>query len=454
MAKGLVSNVPMSASVKMASVDSDIDLWAHERMARDHIPGMVIGIYQYGKVIKRKAYGRINLEKDLPTKIDSRFEICSITKQFAVVGLLLLAEDGKLSLDEPITKYFPGAPAAYPPGSGVGKSPKTSWGTITIRDLLYHLSGLGDGMGDLRDLGKSYSDALTVFLQTVPKRRSHTRWEYNNSAYEILQQIAEMASGEPFWLMMQRRVFARLGMSHTYPGHRGATGVQGYLWQGGAFKMQPALVTAYGNTDGILVSTVDDLNLYSEALFQGTLINDKSRREMLTPGRLRSGEIACTSMSDGYGLGVFLSTVEGSRIEKHSGSYLDSSSQLTRLLDDHLTIVVLTNRGKLSERPWWGEQLGELVTKRRLLPRFNPIEDPDPSRLARVRKLAQAAGYRPGEELGNLRSLRLIRAVKQGSETYLEYRAEFDRPQIVSLFQSGDQLSEPTIAELPLSSRP
>lgn len=144
-------------------------------------------------------------------------------------------------------------------------------------------------------------------------------------------------------------------------------------------------------------------------------------------------------LGGGYGLGVFLDSSGGHRVEMHSGGWETASAQLTRILDEGLTVVVLTNAGGQAERPWWGEQIAGLVTGKRYLPSFDAVPDPDSARTARVRSALDAARAK-GAGLGEPRSLGFVRAVPQGSATLLMYRGEFDQPMLLTLVERGGKI--------------
>jgi hypothetical protein len=199
-----------------------------------------------------------------------------------------------------------------------------------------------------------------------------------------------------------------------------------------------------GGAGGIL-STPDDLNLWSEALKRGKLLKPNSRTEMLTMARLTGGDIAWPEFADGYGLGVYLRIRDGKRIEKHSGGWDDSSSQLTRFLDDDLTVVLLTNRGVIDQRPWLGEAIGEYFLGRSLLPDNSGRPDPDSARTKLLQTSLESLRAEPStgafsvgflgpsyesqrtrlRALGPLQNLRFLEQITQGPKILVRYIGHF-----------------------------
>lgn len=367
-------------AASIAAADK-IDDWVKLQMSAKHIPGMVVGVYRHGKPNKVAAYGFADLENNVKVRKDSIFEICSITKQFTAAAILLLAEDGKLKLDDPVSRY-------------IAEWPK-SWASVTLRQLLNHTSGLNDDRYDfaaptIKDSVKAMESNLIVPPGQV--------WEYCNFGYMAAGRVIENASGKPYYTFLQERIFGPLGMADTHPNDTVAVTprrVRGYGWEGKGYVNRPWLTAEQGLGDGGLISTVDDLNKWSEALKHGRILKPGSRAEMLEPGKLVSGDVAWPEgMGYGYGLGVFLAGTPDHRVEKHSGGWADASAQLTRYLDDDLTVIVLTNYGGWAERPWVGQSIARLVNPKLALPSYEAKADPDPAKVEVLRKFIVELGAR------------------------------------------------------------
>ena len=359
----------ITITAAVASADK-IDDWAKTQMAAKHIPGMVIGVYRHGKPVKTGAYGFADLENSVPVKRNSIFEICSITKQFTAAAVLLLAEDGKLTLDDPVSKHITDWPKP--------------WQSVTIRQLLNHTSGINDDL--YGDWEKPLPEVLKLMMPTTTVPADQV-WEYSNFCYMIAGQIVGKVSGKGYYEFLQQRIFDRLGMKDTHPNNTHSVvphRVRGYSWTGKSHENQPWLSQELGLGDGGLLSTMDDLNIWSEALKHDRLLKPASRAIMLTPGKVGGDSAWPEGMGNGYGLGVILAGTPQCRIEKHSGGWADASAQLTRLLEDDTTVVVLTNFGGWGERMYIGEAIAELISPNKYLPRWDVQPNPEPARLKAI----------------------------------------------------------------------
>ncbi len=400
-------------------------------MAEYRLPGLVLGVYRDGEPEFVQAYGASDLEQNVPMRRESVFEICSITKQFTAAALLLLQEHRKLCLDDPVSKHLPHVPA--------------NWSAVTLRELLHHTSGINDDKVDLA-APEWNAEVLGRAASGVFRGRGEA-WEYSNLAYCLLGEVVAAVSGRPFFDFLRERIFEPLGMKHTQANHGGIVPnrVRGYRLVGDAVENGPKLPVEAGGA-GALISTVDDLNRWSTALFNGDVLSPESREAMLTPGRLASGDLARPPWNaGGYGLGVNVGALHGHRMEKHAGGWDDASAQLTRFIDLRMTIVVLTNFGGWLMRPWGGEMVASLLIPGFSAPAFDPVPDPKPSRLQALTRLvselkagsisADTVGERLHAALSNeaawwaneliwvdAGTAQFVEAVKQGSRELVFYR--------------------------------
>ena len=437
-----------------------MDAWAKEQMAAWRIPGMVVGVYRNGEPEHVAAYGYADIEHCVPMKRESVCEICSITKQFTATAVLLLKEDGKLSLCDAVGCHVPQMPA--------------TWRDMTLSELLHHTSGINDDNYDLGS-GALTEEVLAKAATSVTRPRG-TAWEYSNLAYRLLGEVVANVSEQPFFEFLHKRVLGPAGLQNTQPNSSAIipNRVHGYVLVAETLFNAPMLTDLAGGGAGGLVSTVDDLNRWSTALMNGELLSPESRSAMLEPGLLTSGDVARPPYSaGGYGLGVNVNSVGGHRIEKHAGGWDDASAQLTRLLDDNVTVAILTNFGGWLLRPWAGEIVASMFVPVFRLPKLEPMPDPNPTRLitlgavfeelaagelssahvsARLHALLSSdfAGWRDATKANDLAQTYFAERVPQGARELMIYRHEGEQPGIVVAgFESDGKLDSIAIAPLP-----
>ncbi len=313
-----------------ASAD-EVDNFVRAQLAERHIPGAAIAVIKKGKIIKAKGYGLASVEFNIPVTPETVFEIGSVSKQMTAAGILLLWEDGKLKLDEKISSYLPNTPA--------------SWEKVTVRNLLTHTSGI-----------KSYSSLSGFELSKRLKRDDFikalslqpldfvtgTNYIYSNSGYNLLGFIIESVSGKNYWDFMRERIFKPLGMNKTAnrdPQFVIPNRAPGYEWQ----NMQ-LIGRDYALTDlfsaGAIVSTVLDLVKWDAALRNDTLLKKESKAEMWTALTFDNGK------TYPYGFGWRITEIRGHKLIAHSGQTAGFGASVSRLVDDDLTVIALTNLGE------------------------------------------------------------------------------------------------------------
>ena len=235
-----------------------IDSYVRSQLAAQHIPGLALAVVRDGQLVKSQGYGLANIELNVAVTPETVFQLGSIGKQFTATEILLLAEDGKLSLDDSITKYFSGAPPA--------------WREITVRRLLNHTSGLDDytddkyiGRGGLTDLHAELSDdeIFHRFSKLPFVFKPGTKWQYCNTGYAILGFLVRKASGKSYGDFLGARVFKPLGMNATRVIDESSiipNRAAGYLFAKGEIENQ-SWVSPHWNTlaDGALYSTAADM---------------------------------------------------------------------------------------------------------------------------------------------------------------------------------------------------
>jgi CubicO group peptidase (beta-lactamase class C family) len=297
-------------------------------MRVQRIPGLALGVRKDGKVVKTKGYGWSNIEHQVPVKAETVFQSGSVGKQFTAVAAMLLVEDGKLALDQPIRHYLTELPAA--------------WDRITIRHLLTHTSGIGDSYSVI-DLRKDYTEQqLVEAASSVPiEFDAGDRWSYSNTGYQLLGIIIGKASGKFYGGVLAERVFQPLQMktaqviseSDIVP-NRAA----GYRLVGEELKNQEWVAPTINTcADGALYLSILDMLKWDAALNAQMILKPTSYEQLWRPILLNDGS------THPYGFGWYLRQVNGRREFCHGGAWQGFQTYYTRYVDDGLSIVVLTN---------------------------------------------------------------------------------------------------------------
>lgn len=317
-----------------SSVQADqVDEYVAVQMRQLHIPGLALAVVRDGQIAKIRAYGLANVELNAPVTEDTVFELGSVTKQFTAAAILLLVEEGKIGLDEPIKKYLAGVPDA--------------WSAVTVRHLLTHSSGIQNylgvpGLPDAAHAAPSHDEMNRIFFERLQLEfQPGETWSYSNSGYLLLGSIIEKASGKSYWEFLNECIFQPLGMSVTRSSEPRAIiphRASGYEWTQNHFENRPAL-TANAYAAGSIVSTVRDMAKWDAALYIEKLLKTSSLRQAWTPQRTSGGATAPFN----YGFGWFVDTYHGHRVIAHSGGTPGFSSIIHRFVDDRLTVIVLTN---------------------------------------------------------------------------------------------------------------
>jgi CubicO group peptidase (beta-lactamase class C family) len=247
-------------------------------------PGAVVIAVRDGRMVLRKAYGVADLELGVPLKPDMVFRIGSMTKQFTAVAVLMLVEEGKLAVSDPITKFLPD----YPTGGR----------TITVEHLLTHTSGIksytdmDDFLGNLR---KDYTvkELIDHFKDQPMEFEPGEKYQYDNSGYFLLGAIIEKASGMGYEAFLKKRIFDVVGMPDTSlesTSRITPRRVHGYERNGGAWVNAEFLSMTQPFSAGGIVSTVDDLAKWDAALYTGKLVRPETLQQAFTPHRLKDGK--------------------------------------------------------------------------------------------------------------------------------------------------------------------
>ena len=316
--------VAASVALTAGAQPDATDEFIRGQMKQQRIPGLALAIAKEGRSIKSAGYGLANLASNAPVLPETVFKIASVSKPFIAAGVLVLAQDGRLRLDDPVSKHLDGTPP--------------SWSAITIRHLLSHTSGLARE-GPAFDPSKVQPDAQVIrsaFREPL-RFAPGERYEYGNLNYFMLADIIRKVSGRPWPELIEERIFKPAGMLSTYPTN---TSVKvpnlavGYVDND---NPRPAPEWKALRPSGAFLSTVQDLLKWDASLDTDRILTAATRREMWTRATIRNGDSAP------YGLGWFVSTVNGRTRVQHTGGMPGARSGFVRYLEDRLTIIVLMN---------------------------------------------------------------------------------------------------------------
>ena len=449
----LICVTAMAAGISSYPADDEtkVDSYVRAEMLKERIPGLALGVYRDGKLLRAEGFGMADLEWGAPVKADTIFQSGSVGKQFAATAVMMLVEEGKIGLDDPVQKYFTDAP--------------DTWKDIKIRNLLSHTSGLSeyengartkpDGPFYLRlDMTEAelYKRITAMPLDFKPGED----WAYRNTNYVLLGILIHKVTGQFYGDYLQERIFAPLGMTSTriisdtdiIP-HRAS----GYELVKGVLKNQEWVSPTFNSTaDGTLYFTVLDLERWDAALYTEKLLKRASLEQMWTIMKLNNGE----PNKANYGFAWDINQVNGHKVIEHGGAWQGFACQIARYVDDKLTVVVLTNLDAAHAQP---AKIAHTVAGF-YVPAVAPveakaIEDKEPQTAQMVRGLLQQIvagkadpdGFTPElrakffperiqraseflSDQGALDSVELIKRDDEGGKRSYHYRLNYERREL------------------------
>jgi len=318
------------AAVAQTLAPDPVDAYVHAEMQREHIPGLSLLVSRDGKPVRAQGYGLANVELQVPVKPETIFQSGSVGKQFTATAVMMLVEEGRIKLDDPVTNYLKDAPAA--------------WQQVTIRELLSHTAGFTDYPKKF-DFRRDYTEAeLLKIVEGIPLAYPPgTKWDYANLGYLTLGIVIHEVTGKFYGDFLQERIFQPLGMTTTriiseadIVPNRSA----GYRLVKGELKNQEWVSPTLNTTaDGALYFSILDLAKWDAALYTEKLLKRSSLDEMWTVTKLKNGQ----PNPDHYGFGWEIETKDGHRVIGHNGSWQGFETHISRYVDDKLTVVVLAN---------------------------------------------------------------------------------------------------------------
>ena len=318
----------VTSSFAQQDISAKIDEFVMAEMQARQIPGLSLAVVRDGKIAVLKSYGFANLEHRVPVKPETVFQSGSMGKQFTAAAIMILVQEGKLSLDDKITKHLPNVP--------------DTWKDITIRHLLSHTSGLGDYLPEI-DLRRDYTEAqyLESFTKTPLAFQPGENWDYSNVGYVTLGILIRKITGQFYGDFLRQRIFQPLGMTTARPISESdivPNRAAGYRLVAGEIKNQEWVSPTTNSTaDGSLYFSILDLAKWDAALYTDQPLQQTTLAQVWEPVRLKSGT------RKGYGFGWFTGVMHNRRIVFHGGAWQGFKTCIIRFLDERLTIIVLAN---------------------------------------------------------------------------------------------------------------
>jgi CubicO group peptidase (beta-lactamase class C family)/dienelactone hydrolase len=322
----------LTASVQVSRAQGDlaakIDEFVSAEMQRQRAPGYALAVIKDGQTVYAKGYGLANLEHQVAVTPETVFQSGSVGKQFTAAAAVLLVEDGKIALDDKISKHLPNTPKA--------------WENITVRHLLTHSAGMTE-YPDNFDFRRDYTEdellaeAAQIPLQFTPG----TRWSYSNLGYVTLGILISKVTGKFYGEFLRERIFQPLGMKtariiseEDIIPRRAA----GYVLTPAGLKNQSWVAPKLNTTgDGSLYLTLADMAQWDAALYGEKLLKKSSLETIWSPVKFSNGK------TYNYGFGWQLNAVNGSRLIEHGGSWQGFRAHIARYVDEKLTVVAFAN---------------------------------------------------------------------------------------------------------------
>jgi D-alanyl-D-alanine carboxypeptidase len=320
-----------SPSVPDVALATKVDSIATAVLRATGVPSATVAVVRHGQLAYANAYGCARLNPCVSATPENRYAIGSISKQFTATAILLLQEEGKLSLDDPISRFIPGL---------------TRGNDVTIREILSHTSGYQDFWP------QDYVMPM-MLTATTPQAIANrwakqpldfepgSRWQYSNTNYTLAGMVVEKASGMPFFQFIRSRILNPLGLTSASDfdvSPRAAT-VTGYVRYGlGPLRPAPDAGPGWMWAAGELAMTASDLAKWDMALIKHSLLRPESYRALTSDVRLNNG------VGTGYGLGVDVAMQGGRFMVEHSGEVSGFTAENIVFPEDSAAVVVLTNQ--------------------------------------------------------------------------------------------------------------
>ena len=351
------------------AISESIDTYIKSEMQRQQIPGISLAVIRNGKIAFLKSYGFSNLEHRIPVKPETVFQSGSMGKQFTASAVMLLVEEGRLSLDDKISKYLADVPE--------------SWKEIKVRHLLTHTAGMGEYPSDFDTRRDLTEDEYFNVIKSVPLNNPPgATWDYSNLGYVTLGKLIHNVTGKFYGDFLAERIFKPLGMTTTRVISEAdiiPNRAAGYRLVNNELKNQEWVSPSTNTTaDGSLYFTIMDLAKWDAALYSNSPLKQSSLAQMWTPVRLADGR------RKAYGFGWHTDHIHKRRIVFHGGAWQGFKSFIVRFPDDQLSIIWLANSWETRDFKLT-RGLISIFYPEFSLSAVQPIEDKEPKVTAAIR---------------------------------------------------------------------
>lgn len=361
-------------AAKTAGPWASVEAAAHRMVADRLVPGLQISVRKRGVTAFSRGFGQANIETATPMTPATVCRIGSVSKQFTAAGILLLVQDGKVSLDDPLSRFLPDFPNAE---------------RLTIRRLLSHTAGLGNYtetsppelVWQIARTDRDMAQMLEIMRATGAKLifEPGADYRYSNTGFVLLGAVIEKASGQTYRDFLQARLFTRLGLAHTAVDDAAevvpnrASGYTDEPKAPSGFANASFTSMTYPGGAGALRSTCEDLCAWHEALLGGKALQPAMLKAMLTPITLNDGSLPVQTNRKGertpvrYGFGIGVGPVDGREAVSHGGSIQGFGSFLETLPAERVTMALIINsdggaKAPASFGPSWAEMQKVLRT--------------------------------------------------------------------------------------------
>ncbi len=322
----------LAMPIQAATLDEEVTA-VLEPFADPAGPGAAVMVISDGQIVLQRVCGRADMKHDRPITIETNFRLASVSKQFTATAIMLLSQRGRLSYDDPLTKFFPDFPE-------IGKQ-------MTVRQLLWHTSGVV-AYEDLIPDGQTTQLSDRDVLQLVERQHGvyftpGTKFRYSNTGYALLALIVEQVSGQGFAHFLAEEIFQPIGMKATVAFEQGVSTVKnrafGYDVVEGVFVDADQSVTSAVLGDGGIYTSLQDYFVWDQALMNQQLLPEQTWREAFEPGHLATRQEPID-----YGFGWRIRDADGVRVLFHDGRTSGFNNAVRRVPARRLSVVVLTNR--------------------------------------------------------------------------------------------------------------